>query len=358
MDEDLIDRIYECAFVPEQWPGLLDDLSKIANARGGAFFAINSATIHHVQSQSLDELTSVILEGGYPEKSLRTPRVLGSTHPGFFRECDMGTDEEWSADPLYREILYPNDLGYSVALSVTAPTHDLLCISLERELKYGSVEDSVVARLDTLRPHLARSILTSGRLHLERAQAATATLSMLGLPALVFNALGKVVTANPLIESLSDLIHWRAHDRIALVDRNADALFKQAVQAIDLSTPAQTRSFAIRNKDGSPAMIAHVVPVRRAARDIFSLSAGVLMLTPLTLSEAPSVELVQSLFDLTPAEARVARHLTAGQSVEQIAIESGVSANTVRTQVRGVLEKTGCTRQAEVVSLLSGTMMI
>ena len=33
--------------------------------------------------------------------------------------------------------------------------------------------------------------------------------------------------------------------------------------------------------------------------------------------------------------------------------DSGVSLNTVRTHVRGVLEKTGCNRQVEVVALLT-----
>jgi DNA-binding CsgD family transcriptional regulator len=65
---------------------------------------------------------------------------------------------------------------------------------------------------------------------------------------------------------------------------------------------------------------------------------------------------VQSLFDLTPAEARVARSLASGKTVEAIATEGGVSLNTVRTHVRGVLEKTGCTRQAEVIALLSGIL--
>ena len=68
---------------------------------------------------------------------------------------------------------------------------------------------------------------------------------------------------------------------------------------------------------------------------------------------APPVELVQSLFDLTPAEARVARSLAAGKSVDDIAADGGTSANTIRTQVRGVLEKTGCKRQVDIVALLT-----
>jgi len=116
---------------------------------------------------------------------------------------------------------------------------------------------------------------------------------------------------------------------------------------------APTLSFAVRAAATDATLVAHVIPIRRSARDIFVRSAGVLLLTPVTLRTAPSVDLVQSLFDLTPAEARVARSLAAGNTVEDIASSAGVSRTTVRTQVRGVLEKTGCRRQAEVVALLS-----
>jgi DNA-binding NarL/FixJ family response regulator len=79
-----------------------------------------------------------------------------------------------------------------------------------------------------------------------------------------------------------------------------------------------------------------------------------LILTPVTRPEAPPVELIRSLFDLTPAEARVARGLAAGQTVKGIAEESGTSTNTVRSHVKVVLTKTGYSRQADVVALLNG----
>jgi DNA-binding CsgD family transcriptional regulator len=63
------------------------------------------------------------------------------------------------------------------------------------------------------------------------------------------------------------------------------------------------------------------------------------------------------LFDLTPAEARVARSLAAGDTVDGIAAAAAVSSNTVRTQVRGILEKTGLHRQAQVISLLGGIVL-
>jgi DNA-binding CsgD family transcriptional regulator len=110
----------------------------------------------------------------------------------------------------------------------------------------------------------------------------------------------------------------------------------------------------VRGRDTQAALIAHVVPVRRSARDLFAECVGVLILMPVKTPHALPVELVQSLFDLTVAEARVARSLTMGQTVDEIASEKGVSIHTVRTQVRGVLEKTGSRRQAEVIALFGG----
>ena len=75
--------------------------------------------------------------------------------------------------------------------------------------------------------------------------------------------------------------------------------------------------------------------------------------TPVTAGRAPPVEVLRSLFDLTPSEARVARGLAAGESLDNIAESGGVSRNTVRAQLQKVMDKIGCTRQAEVTALLS-----
>jgi DNA-binding NarL/FixJ family response regulator len=355
MNEALIDRIYECAFVPDLWPGVLDDLSEIASARGGGLMAVNIAVPampKSIFSDSIAEPGRAYFEGGYLATCIRSRIALGEPYAGFFRDGDHFTDGQMAEDPYYREILYPQGLGWSAVTTLASPTGERMAVTLERERQRGPVEDNVIATLDTLRPHLARSMLTSARLQMERAQVAAATLELLGLPALVFDGAGKVMAANPLIEALNGYLHWRARDRLALVDRSADGLLQQAVAAGASSGP--TRSFALNGSADQPPMIAHIIPVRLSARDIFARSAGVLMLTPVTLAAAPPVELVQSLFDLTPREALVARSLTAGQSAEQIALESGLSITTIRSQVRGVLEKTGCTRQAEVVSLLGG----
>jgi DNA-binding CsgD family transcriptional regulator len=153
---------------------------------------------------------------------------------------------------------------------------------------------------------------------------------------------------------MTGYVHWGAFDRVALKDKGADQLLRDAVAHIDSEGGSRVRSFPLRDADAEAAMVAHVIPIRLSARDIFLRCAAVLAIMPVAAPQAPPIELVQSLFDLTPAEARVARSLASGKTVEDIASDGGVSLNTVRTHVRGVLAKTGCDRQAEVVALLTG----
>jgi DNA-binding CsgD family transcriptional regulator len=227
-----------------------------------------------------------------------------------------------------------------------------MLIALERAYDQGSPSSAELATLNELHAHLARAAFVAARLQLERARAAAQTLALLGIPALVFAENGQVIAANHLIEALSGFIAWRTKDQIALEDARADALLRDAIATVDQDEAPSVRSFPIR--DAGSAMIAHVVPIRGTARDIFSRSAAMLMLTPVTRPEAPSIELIRSLFDLTPAEARVARGLAAGQTVKVMATDSGTSTNTVRTHVNAVLTKTGYSRQSDVVALLNG----
>jgi DNA-binding CsgD family transcriptional regulator len=360
MGPDFIDRIYEAAFVPETWPSVLDDLSAVAEARGGSLLIASSKVLDWVASDSLNPVWDALQRRGLMACGDRFRRLTEFRHGGFLTDQEGYRDEsEMGEDPLYRDVLWPLGLGWAVATAVSLPTGETMVLTFERDRQRGPVERAVVKQLDIMRPHLARSALIATRLQLARARTVSDTLGALGIPALVFDTGGRVMAANPLIETLDGALRWRARDRFALTDPLANQTLETAIEHI--GSPARdslVRSFAIRGKAGAAAMVAHVVPVREAVRDIFVRCAGVLVITPVTLADAPSVELVQSLFDLTPAEARIARRLGAGDTVEEIAVASGLSATTVRNQLRGVLSKTGCRRQAEVVALLSGLLNV
>jgi DNA-binding CsgD family transcriptional regulator/PAS domain-containing protein len=350
----LVDSIYVCAMLPELWPGVLDRLAAIAGARGGLLFAVNRRILNWTASDISRENMARFVGGDLIVRSRRLDRIVGLNHAGFVRDNDHYTAEEMAQDPIYRDFLWPNGMGWAAATAIKIPTGDVVVLSLERERARGPVDLGAIPHLDALRPHIARSALLSARLQLERARVASETLALLGLPALVLDVGGRVVTANKAAEALDGYLRWGAQDRVAMGDAAVNSLFRQAVTSLGSNTDAPVRSFAIRGTEALPAMIAHLIPICGTARDLFVRCAAILVLMPVTMPQAPPIELVQSLFDLTPAEARVARSLVSGDTVDEIAAQGGVSPHTVRTQVRGILGKTGCRRQTEMVALLAG----
>ena len=123
----------------------------------------------------------------------------------------------------------------------------------------------------------------------------------MGIPALVLGKTGKVLSANSLIEAMSGYVYWRAFDRVSLEDPSADHLLRDAIAAVGSESGSGVRSFPVRDMRANAMMVAHVIPVRLSALRC----AAILTLTPVTTPQAPPVELIQSLFDLTPAEARI-----------------------------------------------------
>jgi DNA-binding CsgD family transcriptional regulator len=61
------------------------------------------------------------------------------------------------------------------------------------------------------------------------------------------------------------------------------------------------------------------------------------------------IELLRSHFGLTPAEARLALHLVAGETLRSAEVKLSISYETARTHLKNIFSKTGTCRQAELV---------
>lgn len=186
-------------------------------------------------------------------------------------------------------------------------------------------------------------------------RAATEALGLLGLPAAALGPRGQPLAANRLFEELMPMVARERGERLAFADAGADALFAEAL-ARPVAAPAAdaVRLIPIRARGERPPMIVHVIPVRGAASDVFAGASVIFVVSPLKPQAVPNAEVLQGLFDLTPAEARVARGIGECRTVDAIAESFGLSRETIRSQLKAVLGKTGLSRQADLVALLAG----
>lgn len=75
---------------------------------------------------------------------------------------------------------------------------------------------------------------------------------------------------------------------------------------------------------------------------------------PLGRRRVASARQLISLFGLSPAEARLARALCHGETLDEYAEAQSVKLSTVKTQLRAVFAKTQTDRQVSLVNLIVG----
>lgn len=352
--EGVVDDIYEAAAVADLWPRALENLTSLVGGAGAAIFASGPRIQSWVGTSSMAQIIEDFVAMGRPELNLRTPRALVLRHPGFLTDHDVFTDEELRTDPFYQEVLRPRGFGWCAGTAIFVPGGDMLMVSIERRFDVGPVSRADVARLDQLRPHIARAAAFSARLALERVRAAAEALGLVGLPAAVIGPKHQILAANTLFQALVPSVFADRRQGVSLTGSDANALLLDALARNSAGVGGGVQSIPVAASEEREAMVVHLLPIRGAAHDVFTTASSIIIATPVTAGNAPSQQLLEGLFDLSPAEARVARAIANGETIEALAAANGISVQTVRWQLKSVFAKTGAHRQAELVRLLAG----
>ncbi|WP_034995960.1 helix-turn-helix transcriptional regulator [Beijerinckia mobilis] len=355
---EILDRIYEAAFVPDQWSGLLTDFADHIGGMAGFLFVANAYRSEWISSPNLAQKFQEFIDLGFLEHNSRITRVLERRLLGCtVADHELFEPHEMAKDPMY-DFLHSYGGGWCVGYTFAVPSGDTLAVSFERQHRLGPFERNTILHVDQFRSHFARAALLASRLGLERARAATEAMNAIGLAAAVVGHSRRLIASNDLFNQLIPSQIEDRRERVRLVHDGADKLLASALTHIGIvGQTAETLSIAIPKRDEKPATVLHVVPVRRTANDIFSDACCLLVATQIADKKAPPAMLIQGLFDLTPAEARLARGLGEGFTLAELASQFGVGTGTLRIQLKSVFAKTGLSRQAELVALL-GTLTL
>jgi DNA-binding CsgD family transcriptional regulator len=95
-----------------------------------------------------------------------------------------------------------------------------------------------------------------------------------------------------------------------------------------------------------------VLPLRPETGWAVQHSSAIVFVKDPASAAAPSREDIRSLFDLTPAQAALAHEILAGDGIDAAAHRLGIARSTARTHLLEVFQKTGTSRQAELVRVV------
>lgn len=357
MEEAIIDRIYEAAFVPETWDEVLGDIATASGSAAGSILVMPGLqTPPRFRSTGLTEgaLRQHVVSEEWRKSATAAACFSGVAAPaftGFTYIRDLLTPNAVARDSVSRSL---TSLGLDAQISTLVPlsAEEICTFTFERWKSDGRHSNAAIELLNGLRPHLARSSLVALRLGLDSALNSVTIMEQLGMPAAVLSH-GRVLAANPLLERLSSCFVPRSFGRLSLASPKADALLGSALASIALGERPITSSIPVQASERNEAMVVHVLPLRRSACDIFSGGDVLIAASAVTPNSAGiDTGILMGLFDLTPAEAQLAKALGAGRRLADAAALQGIKVTTARIYLAQIFRKTGTSQQSQLVSLL------
>lgn len=235
------------------------------------------------------------------------------------------------------------------------PGHD----SEQIQLLTHQIEKGEAQRLATLLPHLYRALKLKrvyNKADQTRGQA-QAILDHFPIGVLLVNGSGNLVTANQ--HAVDTIVGSNALTLMNGVlcattvqqDQQLKDLIYQAANTPTNSAGAQIWTLKIESLDnGAPvSLLISPDPYPNTHYDSKAEDCAAVFIAAASNQYKIAESALQTLFNLTPAEARLAALLASGESLIQAAKHSYISKNTVKVQLKSIFAKMGVSRQAELI---------
>ena len=361
----LVGDIYDASLDPALWPGVFE---KACGFIGGSSASLISQDTIRRQANlyftwGVEPSYVQLYFDKYCKLNPIFPTVIFFGVEETHWVPDVLPRDEFCQTRFFKEFLLPQ--GYMDGLFSNLDKSATSCalFFVPRHIRDGLVDDEMRRRFALVVPHIRRALLIGQVIDLKTVEAAALADSLDTLPSGMF-----------LVDGTGRIVHANLHGHMAVAEGNVvralggklGAVDPQADQSIlDAFTAAASGDAALGRKglavplhahDGS-RYVAHVLPLtcgaRRKAGTAYSAVATVFVAkAALDLPSPP--EAVAKEFRLTPAELRVLFAIIEVGGVPEVAAMLGSSESTVKTHLHHVFEKTGATRQVELVKLVAG----
>lgn len=151
------------------------------------------------------------------------------------------------------------------------------------------------------------------------------------------------------------------NDKCHLTDKDADSRFGMMLRQLSANLPAAGDAIVLRTATGAWQIVMAALPSAEQPPPVLALLPPrdlvlVLVNDLKRKRRSPDFSPLATLFGLTPAEIGFCRRLLLGDSVADAADNTGVARETARTRLKSIFHKTGTSRQAELVLLLSNLL--
>jgi len=359
-----VGSIYDCALDPARWPEAIREVCSATTCIAGVI-SVSDLTTGATRLQQhwnfeRDWLDRMVLYGPEIAEMLKSVPDLQT------RPIDEPVVCARDFDPAvvqrsryYNEWVRPQGVIDALNLTVLRQRDRMGSLAMSRHERDGAFTDRDIAILRLLAPHIRRAVAISDVLDMQAVTAGTfeASLDLIATGVVLVDADARVIHANraarAMLTARSPIRSERGELRTNLPETTAAlkaAIAKcagneAAIGSAGIGIPAP-------QADGDPALI-HVLPLMSGdvRGRIAPRASAALFISPAPDGMGSRAAALGTLFSLTPAEVRTLERLIAGDTLAEAAATLGVSITTVRTHLARIFDKTGTSRQAELIGL-------
>jgi DNA-binding CsgD family transcriptional regulator len=358
---DLIGVIYDAAIDPSLWQCVIERAAYFVGGTGAALICKDVGARHAVipHDFGFQRLPVALFEPIYPAAE---PLFLGDIAQPI-AITDLIPFEELTQTELYRQWAKPQGLVDFISAVLDRTTISSAIFGVFRHERNGVVDDGARRQMRLIAPHIRRAVLIGRMFEFKAAEVATFvdTLDGLSTGMYLVDAEGRLIHANAAgsaILAAGDILRSGGGRLVASetrVQRTLRDVFAAAGQG-DAALGIKGIAVPLTGKDGE-RYIAHALPLTSGARrraGVVNTAAAALFVRKATLAVPSAPQAIGSAFKLTPTELRVLLAIVEVGGVPEVATAFGIADTTVRTHVTRLFEKTGTSRQADLVKLVAG----
>ncbi len=367
--DKVVSETYEAALDGARWTSVLRLIESKFHGVSATYFVLDRRNhrIRHWSDRNIEQSGVKEYDAYYASIDPRIQYAEKYSCSGSTIYDYLHSSEESISSSEYYNWLSERDHRYYIAGITLHDPARLGVISVQRNANGGHVSETEIALFRELVPHFARATRISDKIGYVSLfeNSMLQIIDQLPFAALLLDDLGKCVYVNQLGEaalSRHDGFRIRPDGKLQAADTLSDERLQHAVArairySVDQTTRPPKEAVSIRRNTCRNAYIAFALPLIH--RDGFG---GLRTPTVLVLLRDPDHEFqvecdrIQSVFELTAAEARAVCALCGGQSQGAYARKTGLSIETVRSHVKRALEKTDTHKQAELVALILRTL--
>ncbi|MGO4389388.1 helix-turn-helix transcriptional regulator [Microvirga sp. 2YAF29] len=350
---ELLELIYQASADANAWESLAVRLGEV-------FQSTSSLFIHDAHSNSVVVDMSEGFERSFVESYKEHFVAINPLIPGTLdlpsgnvaRMFETVSKEVFEQTEYYNDWLLPQGLKFAMGTHLNLGAHMSMFVAFHRGHGSEDYSDEAMNFLARLVPHFERALEISSRFKLQGAlqDAQVFGLDQLGVGAIGLDRQCSVYDISPKAEELikRGLGFSLRFGRLAMDSPSQDLHLKNlVVRAIDERV---AYPIAISLKTGE-RIEGVIVPSHHHFGGAFTKVQALLLIKFKTAGPEQTIDSISKKFRLTQAETQLLKALAEGQTISDYSDIKRLSRNTVRSQLQSLFQKTGVSRQADLVLL-------